>query len=119
MTPTDISMHLPHPLASAFEYVARAGLKTPDGTDDCTKALSWLDIEEKRRSMVMTQSHDAVVRAAPMLERWVQGDGVGELLRAIAITAIVDTACNWMHPELLGRARDAVTALRDWMVANG
>lgn len=42
-----ISCHLPHPLASAFEYVWRHRQK--GGVEDLQKALRWLELEENRR----------------------------------------------------------------------
>lgn len=46
-----ISLHLPHPLASAFEYVWRAG-KKESAFDDLRKALEWLKAEGYRRRQV-------------------------------------------------------------------
>jgi len=114
MQVSDISMHLPHPLASAFEYVARAGLKTPGWREDCRKALNWIGIEQWRRSMVQTQGHDAVMLAMPRMSAWVVGSSQFEALRAMAMRAIVKTACNWMLPHLLDEAGDLVTAMLEF-----
>lgn len=42
-----ISQHLPHPLASAFEYVWR--YREKGGLEDLRKAARWLRIERERR----------------------------------------------------------------------
>lgn len=42
-----ISCHLPHPLASAFEYVWRHRQK--GGVEDLQKALRWIELEVERR----------------------------------------------------------------------
>lgn len=105
---SDISMHLPHPLASAFEYIARAGLKTADWREDCQKTLRCFDIEQIRRDCVSTQGFDSAVYALPAFRQWHVGDSATEVLRYRAMSAIVQTACNWMHPELLREAREAV-----------
>lgn len=101
----DISMHLPRPLAGAFESVAKG---------EFTEALNWLSIEAQRRGMVQTQGHDAVMLARPYMLLWTPGEGEFERLRHKAMTAIVEAACNWMLPGILDRARELVTAMLEF-----
>ena len=109
---TDISMHLPHPLASAFECVAIGGAEAHQ------QALNWIVIEKQRRTKVSTQGFDSVVYGLTAFRQWHVGDSATEVLRYQALSAIVQTACNWMHPELLGQAREAVVELME-AIANG
>lgn len=108
----NVSMHLPAPLASAFECVA---LQIPDWYSE---ALECIEREKRRRANVSTQGFDSVVYGLTAFRQWRVGDSATDVLRYRALHAIVQTACNWMHPELLGQARAAVVELMEG-IANG
>jgi len=107
-----ISAHLPHPLASAFEYVFRHRDKDQP-VEDLRKAIKWLEFERLRRREIVTQGHIVPV-AIERMERMLEaGHHSGAALDRIMFAAI-----NWMNDDILTAAEQEVRRLLQMEMAD-
>jgi hypothetical protein len=113
LQPVHIILHHPHPLASAFEYVWRAGKKC-GWREDLQKALNWLTVDAYRRNQT---------RFPQRIEHWLTSEGnmatvrkVDPGLRSDALHAIFDSAQD-SGPEKLHQAIEAVQKFADALQA--
>ena len=101
-----ITAHLPHAMAAAFEYVWR--YREKNGAQDLQKALKWCEFERKARAEVMTRGNVPVI-ARERMARLMRLSGSTE--NAAALSAIFDSSVNWMLDLLLADAEDKIRAL--------
>lgn len=100
-----ITAHLPHAMAAAFEYVWR--YREKNGAQDLQKALKWCEFERKARTEITTRAHvPEIARARMSLIISSPSD-----VNVFALWFIFDSAVHWMNDHLLRQAETSIHSL--------